>query len=119
MVMRYYEKIGDEKLRKIVDVFVEKLYSNIIIGYLFRNIDKENLKQREFELIANVLGANLKYKGRNLRIIHQKHYIREGQFNIRQKLLKETLEEFNVEKEIVEGLIQHNEKLKKLIITKN
>jgi truncated hemoglobin YjbI len=114
--MNYYEKIGHDNLKKIIDVFVDRICDDLLIGYLFRKANRENLKQREFELIANFLGADIKYKGKNLKTIHQQHYIRAGQFNIRQKILRDTFQEFNIDNEIIEELIKHNEKLKRLII---
>jgi truncated hemoglobin YjbI len=86
-----------------------------MIGFFFRNVDRQNLKHREYEFSARHLGAPVKYRGRPLAEVHAKHPIMGGQFMRRLTILKETLAEFGVPEHIREHWIAHTESLRPLI----
>jgi hemoglobin len=116
-----YQEIGGlEKLRKIVNTFVDRMFADIMIGFFFRKADKDRIKEKEYEFVAQFLGADIKYSGTPLPEAHQKHRIMGGQFSRRKQILKETLEDYNVPKHIIDGLLEHTENFRMLISkTKN
>ena len=111
-----YEQLGGEaKLRQIIDSFIDRVFEDRMIGFFFRNADKNRIKEMEFQLSARFLGADIEYQGRPLDEVHAKHPIMGGQFARRLQILKETLELYDVPKHIGEAWIEHTEGLRPLI----
>lgn len=103
-----FEQLGGEPvLRAIIDRFVDRVVADTMIGFFFARVNKERLKQMEYEFAAEHLGANVVYSGRPLQQAHQRHAIMGGQFRRRLVILKETLAEFGVPENIVEHWVAH------------
>lgn len=116
MSLNLYEELGGEaKLRQIIDSFIDRVFEDRMIGFFFRNADKNRIKEMEFQLSARFLGADIEYQGRPLDEVHAKHPIMGGQFARRLQILKETLEFYDVPKHIGEAWIEHTEGLRPLI----
>jgi len=116
MSLNLYEQLGGEaKLRQIIDSFIDRVFEDRMIGFFFRNADKNRIKEMEFQLTARFLGADIEYQGRPLDEVHAKHPIMGGQFARRLQILKETLEFYDVPKHIGEAWIEHTEGLRPLI----
>ncbi len=116
MSLNLYEQLGGEaKLRQIIDSFIDRVFEDRMIGFFFRNADKNRIKEMEFQLSARFLGADMEYQGRPLDEVHAKHPIMGGQFARRLQILKETLELYDVPKHIGEAWIEHTEGLRPLI----
>ncbi len=116
MSLNLYEELGGEaKLRQIIDSFIDRVFEDRMIGFFFRNADKNRIKEMEFQLSARFLGADIEYQGRPLDEVHAKHPIMGGQFARRLQILKETLEFYEVPKHIEEAWIEHTEGLRPLI----
>lgn len=112
----YQELGGEPTLRRIVDRFVDRMVSDIMIGFFFRSVDKERLKQKEFEFAARHLGACIEYTGRPLESAHRIHGILDGQFQRRLTLLRETLEEFQVPLRVQDAWISHTRSLEHQVV---
>ena len=111
-----YEELGGEaKLRQIIDAFIERVFADRMIGFFFRNADKNRIKEMEFQLTARFLGADVEYQGRPLDEVHARHPIMGGQFARRLQILKETLESCGVAGHIRDAWIGHTESLRPLI----
>lgn len=106
---------GEPALRRILDVFVDRLFDDPMIGFLFRNASRERVKEKEFEFAAGHLGAPVRYTGRPLPEAHARHAIQGGQFNRRLQILKETLEEMGVPEPVREHWIRHTESLRSAV----
>lgn len=106
---------GEARLREIIDAFVERVVNDRMIGFFFRNADKGRIKEMEFQLTAQFLGAPIEYKGLPLKEVHAKHPIMGGQFMRRLQILRETLEEYGVPEEMREAWLSHTESLRPLI----
>jgi hemoglobin len=106
---------GGEKLSAIIDVFIDRIFADPMIGFFFRNANKQRLKEMEYQLTAEFLGADVVYRGQPLDQAHAKHPIMGGQFMRRLQILRETLEEFNVPKEVCAAWVAHSESLRPLI----
>ncbi len=111
----YDELGGEDKLRQIIDTFIDRVFEDRMIGFFFRHADKGRIKEMEFQLTAGFLGADIQYQGRPLQEAHARHPIMGGQFARRLQILKETLESFEVPKHIRDAWIEHNESLRPLI----
>jgi len=116
MAGNLYEELGGEtKLRQIIDSFIDRVFQDRMIGFFFRNADKERIKEMEFQLTARFLGAPVQYQGRPLDEVHARHPIMGGQFARRLQILRETLEYYQVPDHIRDAWIQHTENLRPLI----
>jgi hemoglobin len=101
-----FERLGGPAaLRAIIERFVDRMFDDLMIGYLFRAADRERVKAKEYEFAAHHLGAQLPYTGRPLAEAHRAHRITGGHFMRRLQLLKETLAAFQVPPEVSEHWI--------------
>jgi hemoglobin len=111
-----FERLGGEaELRKIIDCFIDRVFADRMIGFFFRNADRARLKEMEYQLAAEFLGADVKYSGRPLGKVHANHPIMGGQFARRRQIFKETLEQFQVPEVITTALLNHTDALRPLI----
>ncbi len=101
--MTRFEQIGGETgLRAIIDEFVERVFADTMIGFLFARASKERIKRFEYEHAAELLGANIAYTGKDLREAHRKHPILGGHFARRRQILKNVLTKRAIESSIIE-----------------
>jgi hemoglobin len=111
-----FEQLGGEaRLREIISAFIDRVFADRMIGFFFRNADRNRIKELEYQLTAEFLGAPVVYSGRPLDVAHAKHPIMGGQFARRLQILKETLEEFRVPEAVRDAWVRHNESLRPLI----
>ena len=116
MTETLFEKLGGEaKLRQIIDVFIDRVFADPMIGFFFRNANKARLKEMEYQLTAEFLGANVVYQGKPLDRAHSQHPIMGGQFMRRMQILRETLEESGVPPDVRAEWLAHTERLRPLI----
>ena len=103
-----FEALGGEAvLRAVIARFVDRMFDDIMIGYLFRAADRERVKAKEYEFAARHLGAPVEYTGRALSDAHRAHRITGGQFMRRLQILKETLAEFQIPSIVREHWVDH------------
>lgn len=103
-----FEELGGEPaLKAIIDRFVDRMFDDLMIGYLFRAADRERVKAKEYEFAARHLGAPVAYTGRALVDAHRPHRISGGHFMRRLKILEETLTEFQVPPQVAEHFRDH------------
>jgi truncated hemoglobin YjbI len=111
-----FEQLGGEpKLRTIIDTFIDRVFDDRMIGFFFRNADRQRIKDMEYQLTAHFLGAGVEYQGRPLDQVHAKHPIMGGHFARRQQILKETLDLYHVPEPIKEAWLTHTDALRPLI----
>src|SRR5512145_2628034 len=111
-----FEQLGGEiRLRRIVSDFIDRVFADRMIGFFFRQADKERIKEMEYQLAAEFLGGAVKYQGRPLDQVHRKHPIMGGHFARRKQILKETLEFHAVPESLKAAWLQHTEELRPLI----
>mgnify|MGYP001556929161 CR=1 FL=1 len=111
-----FEQLGGEPtLRLILDRFVDRLFDDAMIGFLFRDARRARVKEPASAFAARHLGAAVAYTGRPLRDLHARHSITGGQFNRRLQILKNTMDEIGVPGNVREHWIQHTEALRRQI----
>jgi hemoglobin len=106
---------GGDKLRVIIEDFVDRVVGDTMIGFHFRGVDMARLKTREWQLSARLLGADVVYEGRSVREAHARHPILGGQFMRRQQILKETLTDHDVETAVIDRWLAHNESMRGMV----
>jgi len=112
-----YEKFGGEtRLRVVIDVFIERVVRDVMIGYMFKRVNITRLKEMEFQHAARFLGANTAYTGQPLQKVHSPHRITGGHFSRRKKILEDVLIEQGVSDEIMAAWLEHVEQLRPIIM---
>jgi hemoglobin len=114
-----FDRIGPEKLRAVLADFYDRVFADVMIGFLFAGKDRERLIEKEWELTARLLGADVPYTGRPLREAHAASPILGGHFARRQQILREVLVAHDVAPEIREAWLAHAESLRPLVTTQS
>jgi hemoglobin len=114
--MKPFDKIGDAKLRAVISDFYDRVFRDVMIGFMFQGKDKQHLIDREFELAARMLGAShITYTGRPMRTAHGSHTIFGGHFERRLQILRETMADHVVDAEVQQVWIDHTQALREQI----
>lgn len=106
--MRPFDKIGEAKLRAVLVDFYNRVFADVMIGFMFQGKDKRHLVDREYEMAARMLGnADVAYTGRPMRTAHGAHTIFGGHFERRVQILRETMADHDVDPEVRKTWIDH------------
>lgn len=108
-----FERIGGEPaLRVIIDDFVARVTSDVMIGFFFARVDRARLARMEYEHAAAHLGAGIAYTGRPLQAAHAAHRIMGGHFARRRELLRQTLVRHAVPDDVIAEWLAHVDALR-------
>jgi hemoglobin len=108
-----FDRIGGERLREVITEFYKRVFDDVMIGFMFARADRQRLIDKEWELVAALLGApGVKYTGKPMRDAHAQHTIFGGQFERRLQILRDTLAAFAVDSEVQEAWIAHTQSLR-------
>lgn len=108
-----FDKIGGDKLRAVIADFYDRVFRDVMIGFMFQGKDKQHLIEREWEFAANFLGApDVKYTGRPLRTAHANHTIFGGHFERRLQILREAMHDHAVDPDVQRSWIEHTNALR-------
>jgi len=88
--------LAPEVLRSITTELVERMRHDIMIGFHFRNVDPARLSELEYQHAAaqlgpEIIGVEVAYVGRSLKVAHAVHRIPGGHFGRRRELLRQLL----------------------------
>lgn len=103
-----FAKIGPDKLRAVIADFYDRIFADVMIGFLFQGKSKQTLIEREYEFTANLLGADVKYTGRPMRVAHAQSPIFGGHFERRLQILRETMRDHGVDPEVQQVWLDHS-----------
>lgn len=107
---------GEAALRPLVERFVGRVFQDPMIGFLFRAADRARVAEKEYELAARHLGADVPYTGRPLALAHAPHPISSGHFDRRRKILEEVLLEAGAPASVIAVWLGHVEALRGEIV---
>ncbi|MEY4545266.1 MAG: hypothetical protein RL685_1461 [Pseudomonadota bacterium] len=113
-----FDELGGEPvLRSVIRTFVDRMFSDPMIGYLFRKANAQRVADKEYELAAQHLGApGVVYTGKPLGEAHAPHRILDGQFARRLHILRGTLEEAGAPRAVIDHWLGFTERLKPLVL---
>ena len=107
--MNVFDKIGAEKLRAVITDFYDRVFGDVMIGFLFQGKNKQHLIDREYEFTAGFLGGkDVKYTGRPMREAHAKSPIFGGHFERRLQILREAMRDHGVDPEVQRVWLEHS-----------
>jgi hemoglobin len=112
----HFEQLGEATVRAIIVDFYERVFADVMIGFMFEGVDRERLVQREYEFSARHLGADVVYTGRTMRAAHAKHPIRRGHFQRRNVIFEETLRAHDVPAPIREAWMRKLRALESVVL---
>lgn len=112
-----FAKIGPEKLRAVIADFYDRIFGDVMIGFLFQGKNKQTLIDREYEFTANLLGGDVKYTGRSMRTAHANSPIFGGHFERRLQILREAMRDHAVDAEVQQVWLDHSYALRDQITT--
>jgi hemoglobin len=114
-----FDRIGPDVLRAVVTDFYERVFRDVMIGYLFEGKDRQRLVDKEWELTAWLLGGEVVYTGKSMREAHAAVHIFGGHFDRRLQLLRNTLRDHAVDPEVSTAWIAHHEALRDQVVTED
>jgi truncated hemoglobin YjbI len=111
--MTPFETIGEVQLRAVITDFYDRVFRDVMIGFMFQGKDKQHLIDREFEMAARMLGAShIAYTGRPMRNAHAAHTIFGGHFERRLQILREAMADHAVDAGVQQVWIEHTQALR-------
>ena len=108
---------GEESLLAILRDFYDRIFDDVIIGFLFANSDKEALIKSQFNYVTSVLGDRSgEYAGPTIRDAHKDLPILGGQFDRRHMLLKVVLLEYGVPNHVMDAWLELERSLREFVV---
>lgn len=106
--------LAPEELRSITRELVERMRNDVMIGFHFRNVDPARLSELEYQHAAaqlgpEVLGIEVAYQGRSLKVAHAVHRIPGGHFGRRRELLRQLLLERAIDPKVAARWLEHTD----------
>lgn len=110
--MTDYERLGGaDALEHLIDLFIDVVFDDFIIGFWFKGKDRERIKRHEVEHAAKILGGPSRYTGRPIVPLHKPLGINKGHFRRRLAILTKVLTDEGVEEDVIERWLAHDRKL--------
>lgn len=106
---------GEEAVRGHVGAFVDRVFDDFVIGFLFEGRDRDRIVQHELEHASTHLGGPLTYQGRPVGAVHRPLRINAGQFRRRLAILRHVLTERGVPPDIVARWVAADARLERAI----
>ena len=115
--MTHFERIGGEQaLRAILTDFYDRVFADVMIGFMFKGRDRARLVELETQFTARALGGDVVYEGRGMRQAHAAIPILIGHFQRRYQILRETLTDHAVDSEVAEAWLGHTRALQRAVL---
>lgn len=108
---------GEEELHRIVREFYERLFADLLIGFMFQGHDLNRLVERQVEYLRARLGdGTVEYTGEPIRAAHESLPITVGHFDRRHEILRETLADWDVPDHVRERWVELDASLRDLVV---
>lgn len=114
--MTLFERIGADALRAVIVDFYDRIFRDVMIGYMFEGKDRPRLVDKEYELTARFLGGGGTYSGKGMREAHAELHIFGGHFDRRLQLLRNTLRDHAIDPEVGAAWVAHHEGMRDQVV---
>ena len=104
---------GIEKVQKI---FYDKIYAHEWIGQYFKHIEQKYIESQQTKFMASISGGPKNYSGLVPKDAHRMFIITDELFDLRQKLLREALEEADLDDESIEEWIKKDSAFRGVVV---
>ena len=96
-----YEAVGGlPTLQQVHKIFYDKIYVHPWLKQFFAGHNQEAIEGRQTSFMSEKMGGP-KYLGKPLKQVHENMYITQELFELRQQLLRESLQEAEVTEELI------------------
>jgi len=106
-------------LQRVHKNFYDKVYAHPWLGLFFEGYSQEAIERRQSDFMAEKMGGSKEYLGKHPLMAHRTMYITEELFEIRQRLLRETLLEFDLPTELIDKWLRIDAAFKNMIVKKS
>ena len=87
-----YARVGGlPTLQKVHKIFYDKVYAHAWLGQFFVGHDQQAIEDRQTAFMAEKMGGDVRYPGKEPRMAHRAMYITAELFELRQQLLEASL----------------------------
>lgn len=118
MAQTMFERYGGfAYISKIVMAFYDRALDSDVIGAYFEDVDLKALIDHQTKFIAQVMGGPEVYSNEVLQGVHARLGITNAAFDEMATILKETLEDFELERRDIEQIIGEVRSRAKYIVT--
>lgn len=107
---------GLATLEKVHKIFYDKIYAHDWLKQFFIGHNQQAIENRQTAFMAIKMGGQVTYLGKEPRMAHRHMYITQELFDIRQALLRESLEEAAVPGDLIEKWLKIDNAFKHQII---
>ncbi len=107
---------GLPALEKVHKIFYDKVYAHPWLGKFFAGHNQEAIETRQTIFMAEKMGSEKPYYGKDMKMAHRQMYITQELFDLRRELLRESLEEASVPDELAERWLKIDSAFKRHIV---
>lgn len=93
---------GMPTLDKVHKIFYDKIYAHDWLKLFFEGHDQKAIENRQTMFMAEKMGADVEYYGKQPQMAHRQMYITKELYDIRHEILKESLIEAGVSQDLIE-----------------
>ncbi len=93
---------GIAAMEHVHTVFYDKVYAHPWLGQFFVGHDQKAIELRQTQFMAEKMGSKSAYPGRELPLAHRRMYITKELLEIRQGLLRESLQEEGLSEALIQ-----------------
>lgn len=112
-----FEKLGGKPmLEKVAKIFYDKIYQHEWIGKYFSHIDQKIIESQQVDFMSSALGGPKDYCGKMPIPTHKNMMITAELFELRQKLLLESLNEADASQGLIDKWLKIDEAFKSGIV---
>ena len=108
---------GEQAMEALMRDFYDRLFDDVIVGFLFQPHDKERLIASQIAYVTAHLGDRSgTYDGPTIRKAHEEVPVLPGQFDRRHFLLREVLFAHDVPEHVREAWLALDESLRRFVV---
>jgi hemoglobin len=107
---------GLTTLQTVHKIFYDKIYAHPWLKEFFQGHDQTAIENRQTTFMAWKMGGDVAYLGKDLKMAHRQMYITQELFDIRQALLKESLQEADVPEHLATRWLKIDSAFKRQIV---
>lgn len=108
---------GFAKVSRIVSAFYDKVLDSEVLAPYFANVDMRRLIDHQTKFIAQVMGGPASFSNQELKRVHQNLHVTDEAFAEMGMVMRETLEDFDLDDEDVEFIANEIVARKPYIVT--
>lgn len=115
--MSLYDDIGGEDgLRRVLTTLYDRLFDDLMVGFLFAGRDKAKLIEHQLWFTARFLGGPSRYEGKSIPDAHAALPLLPGHFERRHHLLGQVLAEHRVPRHVADEWLRVDESLRTAVL---